>query len=148
LNKQDKIIKIDSYLRVAKTSFIWNFYNKEDVYYELFLPTDVGELTVTIFIEDSPYTLITCIVDDFWSDEKLHDYYTLASNWMVSSDILRVIVNRDSKLILFSYTYTASENFFDSESLFSMADNLVKKVLETCLPELKGEEAVNSEPNN
>lgn len=144
MNKQDKIIKIDSYLRLEKTSFQWNFYNKEDIYYELFLPTDAGELNINIFIEDSPYTLITCIVDDFWEDGRLQDYYDLAAQWMFSSDVLRVIVNKDSKLILFSYTYTATENFFDSESLFAMADNLVKKVLETCLPGLEKDKAENS----
>jgi len=138
MKRQDKIIKIDSFLRTNSTTFEWEKIegDESDVFYGLVLNTDLGELNVNINLEDTPYTLITCISDDFWDDEKLEEYFYIANDWMLSSDILRVIVEPESQMILFSYTYTAREDFFDSESLFGMADNLIQKVLEVCLPAL------------
>jgi hypothetical protein len=135
MKKQDKIIKIDYFLRTNKTSFIWNQFEVEsDFYYQLILPTDIGTLTVHLNIEDTPYTLITCSSNLAWDDSLLPHYYKKANEWMVISDILRVIIDAEAKRIIFSYTYTAQEDFFDPASLIAMSDSLVQKVLETCLP--------------
>ncbi len=135
MKKQDKIIKIDYFLRTNKTSFIWNQFEVEsDFYYQLILPTDIGTLTVHLNIEDTPYTLITCSSNLAWDDSLLPQYYKKANEWMVISDILRVIIDAEAKRIIFSYTYTAQEDFFDPASLIAMSDSLVQKVLETCLP--------------
>jgi hypothetical protein len=138
MKRQDKIIKIDSFLRTNSTTFEWEKIEEDenDVFYGLVLNTDLGELNININLEDTPYTLITCISDEFWDDEKLEEYFYIANDWMLSSDILRVIVESESQMILFSYTYTSREDFFDAESLFGMADNLIQKVLEVCLPAL------------
>jgi hypothetical protein len=138
MKKQDKIIKIDSFLRTNSTTFEWEKIEEDenDIFYGLVLNTDLGELNININLEDTPYTLITCISDEFWDDEKLEDYFYMANDWMLSSDILRVIVEAESHMILFSYTYTSKEDFFDAMSLFGMADNLIQKVLEVCLPAL------------
>jgi len=135
MKKQDKIIKVDYFLRTNKTSFIWNQFEVEsDFYYQLILPTDIGTLTVHLNIEDTPYTLITCSSNLAWDDSLLPQYYKKANEWMVISDILRVIIDAEAKRIVFSYTYTAQEDFFDPASLIAMSDSLVQKVLETCLP--------------
>jgi hypothetical protein len=135
MKKQDKIIKIDHFLRTNKTSFIWNQFEVEsDFYYQLILPTDIGTLTVHLNIEDTPYTLITCSSNIAWDDSLIPQYYKKANEWMVISDILRVIIDVEAKRIVFSYTYTAQEDFFDPASLIAMANSLVQKVLETCLP--------------
>jgi len=135
MKKQDKIIKIDHFLRTNKTSFIWNQFEVEsDFYYQLILPTDIGTLTVHLNIEDTPYTLITCSSNIAWDDSLIPQYYKKANLWMVISDILRVIIDSEAKRIVFSYTYTAQEDFFDPASLIAMANSLVQKVLETCLP--------------
>ena len=135
MKKQDKIIKIDYFLRTNKTSFIWNQFEVEsDFYYQLILPTDIGTLTVHLNIEDTPYTLITCSSNLAWDDSLLPQYYKKANEWMVISDILRVLIDAEAKRIIFSYTYTAQEDFFDPASLIAMSDSLVQKVLETCLP--------------
>jgi len=135
MKKQDKIIKIDHFLRTNKTSFIWNQFEVEsDFYYQLILPTDIGTLTVHLNIEDTPYTLITCSSNLAWDDSLIPQYYKKANEWMVISDILRVIIDSEAKRIVFSYTYTAQEDFFDPASLIAMANSLVQKVLETCLP--------------
>jgi hypothetical protein len=135
MKKQDKIIKIDHFLRTNKTSFIWNQFEVEsDFYYQLILPTDIGTLTVHLNIEDTPYTLITCSSNLAWDDSLIPQYYKKANEWMVISDILRVIIDSEAKRIVFTYTYTAQEDFFDPASLIAMANSLVQKVLETCLP--------------
>jgi hypothetical protein len=137
MKKQDKIIKIDYFLRTNKTSFIWNQFEVDlDFYYELILPTDIGTLTLHLNIEDTPYTLITCSFNIEWDDSLVPLYYKKANEWMLISDILRVIIDIEAKRIIFSYTYTAQEDFFDPASLIAMADSLVQKVLETCLPAL------------
>ncbi len=138
MKRQDKIIKIDSFLRTNSTTFEWEKIEEDenDTFYGLVLNTDLGEINININLEDTPYTLITCIADEFWNDEKIEEYFYLSNDWMLSSDILRVIVEIESRMILFSYTYTAREDFFDAESLFGMADNLIQKVLEVCLPSL------------
>ncbi len=137
MKKQDKIIKIDYFLRTNKTSFIWNQFEVDlDFYYELILPTDSGTLTLHLNIEDTPYTLITCSFNIEWDDSLVPLYYKKANEWMLISDILRVIIDIEAKRIIFSYTYTAQEDFFDPASLIAMADSLVQKVLETCLPAL------------
>jgi hypothetical protein len=138
MKRQDKIIKVDSFLRTNSTTFEWEKIEEDenDTFYGLVLNTDLGEINININLEDTPYTLITCIADEFWNDEKIEEYFYLSNDWMLSSDILRVIVEIESRMILFSYTYTAREDFFDAESLFGMADNLIQKVLEVCLPSL------------
>jgi hypothetical protein len=138
MKRQDKIIKVDSFLRTNSTTFEWEKIEEDenDTFYGLVLNTDLGEINININLEDTPYTLITCIADEFWDEEKVEDYFYLSNDWMLSSDILRVIVEPESRMILFSYTYTAKEDFFDAESLFGMADNLIQKVLEVCLPSL------------
>jgi len=136
MKKQDKIIKLDYFLRTNKTSFVWNQFEVEsDFYYQLIIPTDIGTLTLHLNVEDTPYTLITCSFNLVWDDSLLPLYYKKANEWMLISDILRVIVDIEAKRIIFSYTYTAQEDFFDPASLIAMADSLVQKVLETCLPE-------------
>jgi hypothetical protein len=135
MKKQDKIIKIDYFLRTNKTSFIWNQIEAEsDFYYQLILQTDIGNLTMHLNVEDTPYTLITCTSNLEWDDSLIPLYYKKANEWMLISDILRVIIDLEAKRIVFSYTYTAQEDFFDPASLIAMADSLVQKVLETCLP--------------
>ncbi len=136
MKRQDKIIKIDSFLRTNSTTFEWEKIEEDenDIFYGLVLNTDLGEINININLEETPYTLITCISDEFWDDEKLEEYFYMANEWMLSSDILRVIVESESRMILFSYTYTAKDDFFDAESLFGMADNLIQKVLKLCLP--------------
>jgi hypothetical protein len=137
IKKQDKIIKIDSYLRTNKTSFVWNLKESpDDSYYEVILPTDIGTITLHINVEDTPYTLITCFSDQIWKNNLLSMYYQKANEWMLSSDILRVIVDPNTQRIVYSYTYTAQEDYFDPSSLISIADSLIQKVLELCLPEL------------
>ena len=138
MKRQAKIIKVDSFLRTNSTTFEWEKIEEDenDTFYGLVLNTDLGEINININLEDTPYTLITCIADEFWNDEKIEEYFYLSNDWMLSSDILRVIVEIESRMILFSYTYTAREDFFDAESLFGMADNLIQKVLEVCLPSL------------
>ena len=137
MKKQDKIIKIDYFLRTNKTSFVWNQFEVEsDFYYQLILPTDMGTLTMYLNVEDTPYTLITCSFNIPWDDSFIPRYYKKANEWMLISDILRVIIDVESKRIIFSYTYTAQEDFFDPASLMAMADSLIQKVLETCLPDL------------
>lgn len=137
IRKQDKIIKIDSFLRTNKTSFPWDHKEEtDDSYYEIKLPTDIGILTLHVNIEDTPYTLITCYSDHTWKENLLSIYYIKANEWMLSSDILRVIVDAKAQRIVYSYTYTAQEDFFDPSSLIAMADSLIQKVLELCLPEL------------
>ena len=136
MNIQDKRIKIDSYLRTHGSSLEWNLMDEEDVYYELQLPTEMGNLIININIESSPYTVITCILDNIWNSDIYDKYIDLANEWMLGSDILRVIIDKKAELILFSYTYTAMEDFFDAGSLIGLAESLIKKILETCMPKL------------
>lgn len=109
---------------------------ESDFYYQLILQTDIGTLTLHLNVEDTPYTLITCTSNLEWDDSLIPKYYKIANEWMLISDILRVIIDVEAKRIVFSYTYTSQEDFFDPASLIAMADSLVKKILETCLPTL------------